>query len=277
MGHLKSSSSNNNNNNDDSPQKLKPRCLSRTTASSPSPSSDTNNINSTDANAKSPRNWWPPLPPLSLQPITLPNPNNIFRTLIAERNVAVLPQPTTADDFHNLDLQLSSSSPSPISKIPTPTKKDERLVPPTSTRLRLSIGGCDPGDDCEGQEKPSSRRDGLPSPEASATAAEKAYADEARRQARRQIEMAEKELADAKRMRKQAQAEMDKAVAIKERAREQIESLVLEITCNACKQRIQGKELAAASLAPEENSLVLSYLSSAVTEGEVDDHNGVQM
>lgn len=99
--------------------------------------------------------------------------------------------------------------------------------------------------------------------------AEKAYADEARQAARWQIEQAERELASAKRMRQQAQAELEKAHALKEHARKKMSSAILQITCQVCKQKLQARELL--RLAPDhESSLALSYMSSAITEGEVD-------
>ncbi|GMJ13501.1 hypothetical protein HRI_005019200 [Hibiscus trionum] len=94
---------------------------------------------------------------------------------------------------------------------------------------------------------------------------EKAYAEEARQEAKRQIEIAEQEFAKAKRIRQQAQAELEKAQALKDHAIRQINSTFLEITCHACRQKFQARRTL-----PEENSLVGSYISSAITEGEVD-------
>ena len=102
--------------------------------------------------------------------------------------------------------------------------------------------------------------------------AEKVYAEEARQQAKRQIELADKEFTHAKRIRQQAQAELDKAQALKEHARKQINSTILQITCHACKQQFRTRT--AGNVAPpDENSLVLSYMSSAITEGEVVENN----
>lgn len=103
--------------------------------------------------------------------------------------------------------------------------------------------------------------------------AEKAYAEEARKQAKRQIELAEQEFSNAKRIRQQAQAELDKAYALKEHAMKQINSTILQITCHSCKQQFQARNHAT----QDENSLVLSYVSSAITTdgGEVEnDDNG---
>ncbi|XP_061364113.1 protein indeterminate-domain 16-like [Gastrolobium bilobum] len=92
--------------------------------------------------------------------------------------------------------------------------------------------------------------------------AEKAYAEEARKQAKRQIEVAELDFTNAKRIRQQAQAELDKAYGFKEHAIKQINSTMLQITCHACKHQFQS---VAAPPPPDENSLVLSYMSSAIT------------
>ncbi|XP_045815910.1 zinc finger protein SHOOT GRAVITROPISM 5-like [Trifolium pratense] len=96
--------------------------------------------------------------------------------------------------------------------------------------------------------------------------AEKAYAEEARKQAKKQIEMAEQEFNNAKRIRQQAQGELDKAYGLKQHAIKQINSTMLQITCQACKQQFQH----------EDNSLVLSYVSSAITTegGEVENDDG---
>ncbi|GAB4850616.1 hypothetical protein Ancab_029925 [Ancistrocladus abbreviatus] len=71
--------------------------------------------------------------------------------------------------------------------------------------------------------------------------AEKAYAEEARREAKRQIELAEREFENAKKIRQQAQAELDKAQVLKEHAVKKISSTLLQITCHACKQQFQAR------------------------------------
>lgn len=112
--------------------------------------------------------------------------------------------------------------------------------------------------------------------------AEKAYADEGRKEAKRQIEVAEKEFANAKRIRQEAQAELDKAYALKEHAIKQINSTMLQITCHACKRQFhQARPTTLSLITPfppppqDENSLVLSYMSSAITTegGEVENYN----
>ncbi|TYJ99056.1 protein SHOOT GRAVITROPISM 5-like [Cucumis melo var. makuwa] len=65
---------------------------------------------------------------------------------------------------------------------------------------------------------------------------EKAMAEEARNEAKKQIEMAEKELVNAKRMRQQAQAELQRALVLKEHAIKKINSTILQITCQVCRQ-----------------------------------------
>ncbi|KAL3655084.1 hypothetical protein CASFOL_000870 [Castilleja foliolosa] len=74
-------------------------------------------------------------------------------------------------------------------------------------------------------------------PQLRIASAEKAYADEARRQAKRQIEAAEKEFADAKRIRRQAQAELEKSQALRSEATEKVNSAVMQVTCHACKHK----------------------------------------
>lgn len=94
---------------------------------------------------------------------------------------------------------------------------------------------------------------------------EKAYAEEARREAKRQIEIAEVEFANAKRIRQQAQAELEKSQLLKEQATKKISSTMLQITCQACKQQFHASTAVAPS---DETSLAVSYMSSATTEGE---------
>lgn len=104
---------------------------------------------------------------------------------------------------------------------------------------------------------------------------EKAYAEEARKQARRQMEAAEKEFANAKRIRQEAQAELDKAYALKDHAIKHINALMLQITCHACQRHFHHPKT---TLVDDNNnsSLVISYMSSGVTTelgaGEVDNN-----
>lgn len=97
--------------------------------------------------------------------------------------------------------------------------------------------------------------------------AEKAYAEEARQQAKRQIELAELEFANAKRIRQQAQAELEKAQALKEQATKKISSTILQITCHSCKQHFQATT---STVPADETSLAASYMSSEITGGEAE-------
>ncbi|XP_010271104.1 PREDICTED: protein SHOOT GRAVITROPISM 5 [Nelumbo nucifera] len=246
-------------------QTLQSACLSRTT-SSRSPSSDTNFSTA-------------PWPGLRMQKPTEP----VF--LCPERN-----NPSVIEQRHNLELQLLPSS-NPLSNtfdVSVSPNSDENQA----TQLQLSIGSCDHGEKIESHNGSSSKNAGRVSPRdkkaieepALATSrlkeqareqlrlamAEKAFAEEARQQAKRQIELAEQEFANAKRIRQQAQAELDKAQILKEHATKQINSTILQITCHACKQQFQASTLVAP---PDENSLVISYMSSVITEGEGENDN----
>ncbi|KAF8008482.1 hypothetical protein BT93_K2223 [Corymbia citriodora subsp. variegata] len=237
MGRLGSDSHNNN---------LQPPCLSRT-ASSPSPSSDTN------LNTPS----WP-----TTRALAMPKPAkdaNIFSNPIVNKPSS---KKDHHDDFHNLELQLSTSS-NPTETISANRPNRDEKFPP---HLQLSMSSSCA--DCACERNGDGSRDQL-THQLRMALAEKAYADEARQAARRQIEQAEREFANAKRMRQQAQAELDKAHALKEHARKKMSSAILQITCQVCKQKLQARELL--RLAPDhESSLALSYMSSAITEGEVD-------
>lgn len=97
--------------------------------------------------------------------------------------------------------------------------------------------------------------------------------EEARRETKRQIEIAELEFAEAKRIRQHARAELHKAHLFREEASRRISATMMQITCHNCKQHFQ----APAALVPpppqthctdESTSLAVSYMSSATTEGE---------
>ncbi|XP_022845029.1 protein SHOOT GRAVITROPISM 5-like isoform X2 [Olea europaea var. sylvestris] len=93
---------------------------------------------------------------------------------------------------------------------------------------------------------------------------EKAYAEEARIQAKRQSELAEHEFANAKRIRQQAKAELEKAQALKQHAIMEVNSTILQLTCQSCKDKYQ-KGITEAST-PFVNPFGLSYISSALRE-----------
>ncbi|KAK8685222.1 hypothetical protein V6N13_041228 [Hibiscus sabdariffa] len=153
--------------------------------------------------------------------------------------------------YHNLDLQLLTT-PNPTEVSVSPKNHD-----PHSIQLQLSIGSSNIGAE--------SRRKEEAAVQLRLAMAEKAYAEEARQQAKRQIELAEHEFGKAKRIRQRAQAESAKAQALKKHAVKEIKSTILEMTCQACKQRFQ-----ATPPPPEEKARVVSYISSAITQGEVE-------
>lgn len=243
-------------------QPLQPACLSRT-ASSPTPSSDTN-FSAT-----------PNLPPFILpkpmeNPILLLSPTKDCSSRNGQDN-----------HHHNLELQLSSSS-IPAEAASISSKSDEK----DSTPLQLSIGSsCDAREKNESNnvshwmsnmsDRPNSVIAALQMREEAReqlrlAMAEKAYSEEARELARRQIQMAEQEFANAQRIRQQAQSELDKALALREHASKQINSAILQVTCHACKKQFQARAVRDMANEDEKSSvLVLSYVSSVVTEGEV--------
>ncbi|XVF12225.1 hypothetical protein REPUB_Repub08aG0096800 [Reevesia pubescens] len=235
-------------------QALQPACLSRT-ASSPSPSSDTNFC-------------------------TAPCPSLLLA--LAKTTDTMFLNPTKDNSpknahYHNLELQLLTTS--NTTEVSVSPKKDDNH----STQLQLSIGSSDEKIESkvtctnkdksrksahqEMHEKPGflvSRLKEQAREQLRLAMAEKAYAEEARQQVKRQIELAEQEFVKAKRIRQQAQAELEKAQALKDHAIKQINTTILQITCHACKQQFKART------PPEENSLVVSYISSAITESEVE-------
>ncbi|CAN1266660.1 Zinc finger protein SHOOT GRAVITROPISM 5 [Linum perenne] len=183
----------------------------------------------------------PANPPLPFQPTSSPSPPPVQP-----------PPPPPPPSNHQRPAMIS---------LFTPFNLDLQLCSPSfssaaeNTQLQLSVG------------RPNSADGDL----MRAAAAEKAYAEEARREARRQIQLAEDELANAKRTRQRAQAELDRAESLKEQAM-MVSSgggVLLNgmLTCTSCRQKF-----AAAAAAGDENSLVVSYVSSGVTDhgGEVD-------
>lgn len=158
-----------------------------------------------------------------------------------------------------LELQLLPSGVQPYTYSPSPITPNSDEA--QATKLRLSIGSS-PRPDEEERVKEEEMR---------AAAAEKAFADEARRKARRQVEEAEQEFANAKRIRQHAQAELDKAQLLKEQATRRINALLLQMTCLACRQHLQTSTAAAVADRIEvaaSRTDVISYRSSAVAEGD---------
>lgn len=272
---------------------LQPACLSRT-ASSPSPSSETNFSSRTTLN-------WHCAPAL-----VVPKPIHDDTKLILTSPPAghgigdrhrTSSKNVNANSLYNLDLQLATTSNAnnPNNIEVSVSSSSKRDVDNHSTQLQLSIGSCDNfGDNHLHYQKNIYIESNRNSPRESSTStndhhhqqmkpagastsriikeeareqlrlamAEKAYAEEARQQAEQQIELAEQEFANAKRIRQQALAELDKAQALKEHAVKKINSTILQITCHACKQQFQARTRQANS---HENSLVFSYMSSART------------
>ena len=242
-------------------QALQPACSSRT-ASSTSPSSEANFS----------------IAPLQGLPLPKPSDQPPAALLTSEIHNN---KPITSDHRHNLELQL----------LPSATNSQEKRNPKENyeTRLRLSIGSCSDDKGREISERPTSSDTHRSQPaernvmndstlevarlkefageELKLAMAEKAYAEEARREAKRQIEIAEHEFENAKRIRKQAQAELGKAEALRKQAVKKMSSTVMEITCQACKQQFQSST---AGVPPEETSIVMSYMSSANTDGEAE-------
>ncbi|RWW02071.1 hypothetical protein BHE74_00004057 [Ensete ventricosum] len=226
-----------------------PACLSRT-ASSPSPSSDTN---------FSPT-MWPGL--------RTPNPAAALFLTRADH-----PSSSQQDQHRaqNIELQLLPPSNSQQAALPFAA-----LSPMTdeakATKLQLSLGpAARRAPNSEDTQLASTRLKDETMEQLKLAMAEKALAEEARQQARRQLELAEREFENAKRIRQQAQLELNRAHAIRERAVKQINSTLLQITCFACRQQFRAKPV----MTSEENSFVVSYMSSVVTEGEEEneEHN----
>ncbi|KAK7320208.1 hypothetical protein RJT34_04944 [Clitoria ternatea] len=125
----------------------------------------------------------------------------------------------------NLNLQLSTAT--HLSNIPIDKRQQQQHY---STQLQLSIGSS------ESSPRNSTDKTLL----FEQAMAEKAFAEETRRQAKRQIELAELEFANAKRIRQEAQAQLDKAYAFKEHVIKHINSTMLQITCHACNPHFQS-------------------------------------
>ncbi|CAI0400140.1 unnamed protein product [Linum tenue] len=236
-------------------------CLSRT-ASSPSPSNETapwpmiaptrpSHPSQQQQQLALEQQLTPPPPPPPPPPghhhrgrgLMLLSSTTTTSTATTTTTTIGAPTTPTSHSFHNLDLQLSS----PSSSAPAAA---------ATTQLQLSVGSssCSAG---RREVKEEIMR---------AAMAEKAYAEEVRKEAKRQIQLAEEEFANAKRIRQRAQAELDKAEALKEHAVKQMSSAVLHLTCATCRNKF-----AAAVAPPDENSLVVSYVSSGVTDhGEVE-------
>ncbi|XP_076935661.1 zinc finger protein SHOOT GRAVITROPISM 5-like [Bidens hawaiensis] len=98
--------------------------------------------------------------------------------------------------------------------------------------------------------------------------ANKAFADDARQQAKKQVEIAEMEFENAKRIRHQAKVELERAKVIREQATKKINFTILDITCYSCRQRFDTSSHNAEATTADYTSLTPSYMSPALTEGE---------
>ncbi|KAF7808436.1 protein SHOOT GRAVITROPISM 5 [Senna tora] len=203
----------------------------------------------------------------------------------SEPNINIVPIPPLLQGF---PLTIRPLPPAPTATTATTTTiLDElRLLRCSSldinheseTRLKLSLGSCSNNNHNKSKGKSksssSSRNNGVEavarlkecaSEEMKLAMEEKAYGEEARREAKREIEMAEFEFGKAKRLRKEAEEEVHKAEALKKQAMKKISSTLLQITCQACKQQFQSSIVGVYS---EETSMVMSDMSSPTTEGE---------
>ncbi|KAK8655688.1 hypothetical protein V6N13_108260 [Hibiscus sabdariffa] len=173
----------------------------------------------------------------------------------------------------NLELQLL-----PSSTTQSPRNSDENC----STFLKLSIGSSDGGEKNEAnklgldtfREKNSgetaleaTKLKEFASEQLKLAMAENTYAEKARLEAKKLIEMAELEFASAKRLRQQAQCELEKAQFLKHQATKKISATIIQITCQACKHQFQTP---IAAVPADETSLAMSYMSTVTTEGEVE-------
>ncbi|OIW16064.1 hypothetical protein TanjilG_04599 [Lupinus angustifolius] len=206
-----------------------PMCLSRT-ASSPSPSNETN------------FRTCPNLPKPTTDPSFF-NMNPTSSTIATNTETSLSRKNNKL--YPNLDLQLSTNTNTNTSNTYTivvvaasltPNKKEDHHQK-QSTRLQLSIGS---SHNNEKNDQPNRNNNIINEKEGMAllrvAMAEKVYAEEARKQAKKQIEVAEQEFTSAKRIRQQAEVEVEKAYALKEHSMKQINSTMLQITCHACKQ-----------------------------------------
>lgn len=206
--------------------KLQPTCLSRT-ASTPSFSNDTNFITAP----------WP----IETVPHTDGNKNTCNKS----------------ERYHNWELQLSTIlNPHQHRSVSPPQKQENQ-----STLLQLSIGSCGLNLDTACRRKTNtsnydqkhlstgSRANDEAFEQLRLAMAEKSYAEEARQQSKRQVILAEQDFANAKRIRQQAKAELDKALGFKEDAINKFNSIMLQITCHACKKPYRAR----IAMAPHED------------------------
>ncbi|GKA15432.1 shoot gravitropism 5-like protein [Tanacetum coccineum] len=192
----------------------------------------------------------------------------MFQPVCSSRTVSST-SPSSDKNFHSISTM--PRLPPPTQNVFSQTQEDMQnnlelqLLPSLSlyeqninhhqTRLNLSIGN---GQKLQKEE------------EMKMAMADKAFAEDARQQAKRQIEMAEIEFENAKRIRQQAQVELERAKVLREQATKKIGSTMLDITCYSCRQRFEAASNNVVVHAADETSIAPSYMSSAVTEGEGD-------
>lgn len=195
---------------------------------------------------------------------------NLELQLLTERNISTaisIPgYSTKLDEDHSTQLQLSIGS-------------TENIEKNEVDYCRNAGNRCSPRGSSSTSEKPTSaakaaRLTDLAQEQYRAAVTEKAYAEVARGQAKRQIEVAEQQFANAKRIRQQALGELEKAQALKEHAIKQMNAIVLQITCSSCKLKFKQSTSAtplplAEASTSRENLLGLSYISAALREWEI--------
>ncbi|WOL02613.1 protein indeterminate-domain 16 [Canna indica] len=127
---------------------------------------------------------------------------------------------------HNLELQLLPTSDSHQQAQPTSSPYSSSLSPDSGdardTELQLSIGPCEAAADVDRSEH---QKKALMASEL------------ARQESMKQVELAEREFANAKRIRQQAQAELENAYMLKNHATKQINLMLLQITCHSCRKQ----------------------------------------
>ncbi|ONK75023.1 uncharacterized protein A4U43_C03F12530 [Asparagus officinalis] len=171
-------------------------------------------------------------------------------------------QPQPQIPHQSLSLSQTTTSPSPSPSTDTAWSSllrpnfELQLLPPSPPQPTTTTNSNSTSSDDETQIAHLNLSLGPTSP-----AVEKAEADEARLHARRQVELAEMELMNAKRIRQQAQAELDKAFVLRDHAAKSINSLLLQITCQNCKLKLWPKEM----IPVDENSVA----GSLVIEGNM--------
>ncbi|KAM1064841.1 hypothetical protein ACFX15_019912 [Malus domestica] len=210
--------------------------------------------------------------------------NNILELQLLPSSNAHTSSPPNLDESHATNLKLSIGSPS-SDQLANEKNESSKYNSSSDIKRRRSSPGNEKNVNNAsavggvGSTSELARLKEFASEELKLAVAEKSYAEDARREAKRQIEMAEIEFANAKRIRQQAQAEVEKALLLKEQATKRISSAILQVTCQACKQHFHIAS-AASTVAgggavgrSDETSLAMSYMSSATTEGEGDhDH-----